>query len=169
PRFRYACIRLNCWTLQKSRGHRADVCAKPVSAVGRPLRCLERGTLRRDMRPPVRGRTGRASLYGRFPWASPNLGTPTRHRLPVRRISVRGFACDGMRTELPLGASWTVSRRCYFLCHRGDMKITLIPLRCQWTAVADVRYPTLLSAASAEHGGYLAISCRPKPIEHRGR
>src|SRR5262249_39395141 len=68
--------------------------------------------------PPIRGRTGRASLYGRFPWASPSVGPPTRHRLPVRRIAVRGFACDGMRAELPLGASWTVSRRCYFLCHR---------------------------------------------------
>ena len=45
-----------------------------------------------------------------------------------------------MRDELPLGASWTVSRHCYFLCHRGDMKITLIRfavngrLLVQWIA-----------------------------------
>jgi len=44
------------------------------------------------------------------------------------------------------------------------MKITLIPLRCQWTAVADVRYPSLLSAASAGHGSYRGMSCRIRQL-----
>jgi len=104
-----------------------------------PLRCPERGTLRRDKRPPVRGRTGRASLHGGFPWASPNLGAPTA----VRRNSVSGFACDGRRLNYRLVLLDPLAGRSYSLGHRALSSSPLIRLRRQWTAPENVDVPSL--------------------------
>jgi len=60
-------------------------------------------------------RTDAAQAAGQAEWCS--------------RICLRWDAA-----ELPLGASSTrLPGRSYSLCHRGDGKFTLIPLRRQWT------------------------------------